>query len=63
MVPEKNNAIFSNRVSKDVMTIKYANKRNPHAHKHHEINTQIRNRSEDLDKLLKPYHNYKNLNF
>ena len=39
MVPEKNSAIFSNRVSKDVMTIKYANKRNPNALKHHEINT------------------------
>jgi hypothetical protein len=39
LAPEKNNAIFSNKVSKDVMTIKYANKRNPNAHKHHDINT------------------------
>ena len=60
---KKDNGIFQQRESKESTTIKYINKRNPHNHKHTDINAQIRNRSEDLEKLLKPYHNTKNMNF
>jgi hypothetical protein len=40
LIQDKNNAFLSNKVSKsNVLTSKYASKRNPHALKHHQIET------------------------
>ena len=53
IIQDKNNALLNNKVSKsNVLNPKYASRRNPYALKHHNIETQVRNRSEDIEKLL-----------
>ena len=56
LIQDKNTAFLTNKVSKsNGLNQKYLSRRNQHALKQQQFETQIRNRSDSIEKLLQPF--------